>query len=173
MYPKTSFKDTINRVEKLCHTKRMQCLARRIQGHTKGKKSDGDPDVIDLTEPTLVASEDDDALGDKTSENHQLKSNQASSPTSSLPPASSEPGDDDFDIDAVIRAEEERLATLRTGTTARASPPPCIVGGRDDDFDIDAELKAEEDRLAILRSAKADSVSPHASPYNTPGEIFI
>ena len=79
-----------------------------------------DSDVIDLTEPTLVETEGDG--DDKDSEDPQLKSDQASSRPASLPPASSEADDDDFDIDAVIRAEEERLATLRA-TTIDSEPP--------------------------------------------------
>lgn len=78
-----------------------------------------DPDVIDLTEPTLVATEDD---GDGNEPMiPQLKDDRASSHTPSLPPASSEVDDDDFDIDAVIRAEEERLATFRATATESGS----------------------------------------------------
>lgn len=73
-----------------------------FKGVTNNKVTE-DPDVIDLTEPTLVGTEDDGR-------------------TPSLPPASSEAGDDEFDIDAVIRAEEERLATLRATTADSGSP---------------------------------------------------
>ena len=41
-----------------------------------------------------------------------------------MPPTSSEPDDDDFDIDAVIRAEEERLAALRNDTSIPTPEPP-------------------------------------------------
>ncbi|KAG6369762.1 replication fork protection component Swi3-domain-containing protein [Boletus reticuloceps] len=151
MYPKTSFKDTVNRVEKLCHSKRMQVKTPaylaglssltyihhkvrlsvwrdEFKGVTNGKKLDDDPDVIDLAEPTLVGTEDDG--DDKESEDPQLKSVRASERTPSLPPASSEADDDDFDIDAVIRAEEDRLATLRAATTdsesLHTSRPPTL-----------------------------------------------
>jgi replication fork protection complex subunit Csm3/Swi3 len=90
------------------------------RGVTNNKKSTEDCDVIDLTEPTLIGTEDDG--DDKESENPQLKNDRATSHTPSLPPASSEADDDDFDIDAVIRAEEERLATLRTTTADPGSP---------------------------------------------------
>ncbi|KAF8550446.1 Swi3-domain-containing protein [Imleria badia] len=124
MYPKMPFKDTVNRVEKLCHSKRMQVRLSvwrdEFKGITNGKKMIDDPDVIDLTEPTLVGTEDDG--NDKEPENLQIESDRASSHTPSLPPASSEVDDDDFDIDAVIRAEEERLATLRGAKADFGSP---------------------------------------------------
>ncbi|KAG8217926.1 replication fork protection component Swi3-domain-containing protein [Butyriboletus roseoflavus] len=128
MYPKTSFKDTVNRVEKLCHSKRMQVRLSVWRDEFKGvindaKSADG-PDVIDLTEPTLVGTEDDG--DDKDSENAQLKSDRASSGAPSLPPASSEADDDDFDIDAVIRAEEERLVALRAAKADSGSPHTSI-----------------------------------------------
>jgi len=88
------------------HKVRLSVWRDESKGVTNGKQSSDDPDVIDLTtEPTLVEAEGDGA----------------SPRTQSLPPASSEV-DDDFDIDAVIRAEEERLATLRTATADSGSP---------------------------------------------------
>lgn len=92
-----------------------------FKGLTNGKQPADEDDVIDLTEPTLVAAEDDDGE-DKDDEDPQIKG--ASSQTASLPPASSVADDDGFDIDAVIRAEEERLATLRAATTDVGSPRP-------------------------------------------------
>lgn len=101
-----------------------------FKGTANGKNSADDPDVIDLTEPTLVGTEDDG--DDKESENPQLKNDHASSRTPSLPPASSEADDDEFDIDAVIRAEEERLAALRATKTDSGSPhaslSPTLTG---------------------------------------------
>ena len=144
MYPKTSFKGTINRVEKLCHSKRMQVRRRvpcrvmfadlnmpkvrlsvwrdEFKGVENDEKVAGDSDVIDLTEPTLVGIEDDG--GDK--EDPQSKSDQASSRPPSLPPASSEVEDEDFDIEAVIRTEEERLSTLRGMTVDSGTPPRSL-----------------------------------------------
>ncbi|KAF9242124.1 replication fork protection component Swi3-domain-containing protein [Melanogaster broomeanus] len=127
MYPKEPFKETVDRVEKLCHSKRMQVRLSvwrdEAKGLVNGRQPDDDPDVIDLTEPTLVGTED-----DKEPENHQPTSDGASSRAPSLPPASSDAEDDDFDIDAIIRAEEDRLATLRATTSgsgsAQTSPTP-------------------------------------------------
>ena len=103
------------------HKVRLSVWRDEFKGITNGNKVIDDPDVIDLTEPTLVGTEDDG--NDKESENAQLKSGRASSHAPSLPPASSEvDDDDDFDIDAVIRAEEERLATLRAVPAESGSP---------------------------------------------------
>lgn len=92
-----------------------------FKGILKDEKTD-DSEVIDLTEPTLVGTEADG--GNREPESPQLKSDRASSRTPSLPPASSEVEEDDFDIDAVIRAEEERLATLRATTADPGLSPP-------------------------------------------------
>jgi len=82
-----------------------------FKGVTKETEQPDSPDVIDLTEATLVGTEEN---GKDELENPQT--DQASSRAPSLPPTSSEAGDDDFDIDAVIKAEEERLAVLRAAT---------------------------------------------------------
>ncbi|KAF9218318.1 Swi3-domain-containing protein [Gyrodon lividus] len=139
MYPKTPFKETVNRVEKLCHSKRMQVRLSvwrdEAKGLVNGRKPDDDPDVIDLTEPTLVGTEDDGG-NDKESVYNQTKSDRASSRAPSLPP-SSDTENDDFDIDAVIRAEEERLAAQRTSMSgvgpAQTSPakPPARASYRE------------------------------------------
>ena len=105
------------------HQVRLSVWRDEFKGVTNNKKltDDDDDDVIDLTEPTLVGTGDDG--DDKGSENPGLMGDRATSYTPSLPPASSEADDDDFDIDAVIRAEEERLATLRAMTADPGSPP--------------------------------------------------
>lgn len=112
------------------HKVRLSVWRDEFKGVTKDNKLVDDPDVIDLTEPTLVGTEDDG--DDKESENPLLKSDRASSRAPSLPPASSEAEDDDFDIDAVIQAEEDRLAALRAAKADSGSPrtslSPTLLG---------------------------------------------
>ncbi|KIJ68909.1 hypothetical protein HYDPIDRAFT_36026 [Hydnomerulius pinastri MD-312] len=133
MYPKTSFEDTVDRVEKLCHSRRMQVRLSVWRDESKGlihgkKPNEDDPDVIDLTEPTLVGTEHNDD-SDENAKEAQSKNDRASSRAPSLPPSSSAADDDDdFDIDAVIRAEEARLASLRATnprSTSMSTPPPA------------------------------------------------
>ncbi|KIK97453.1 hypothetical protein PAXRUDRAFT_824916 [Paxillus rubicundulus Ve08.2h10] len=116
MHPKMPFKETVSRVEKLCHSKRMQVRLSvwrdEAKDLVKGMKPDDDPDVIDLTDPTPVGTED-DGMNDKETEHNQPKSDRASSRTPSLPPSSSDAENDDFDIEAEIRAEKENRAAHR------------------------------------------------------------
>ncbi|KAF8077900.1 hypothetical protein FPV67DRAFT_1662683 [Lyophyllum atratum] len=128
MYPKTTFRDTVERVEKLCHSKRMHVSLSvwrdEAHGLVNGRKphDDDDDEIIDLTE---------NPGGDPTTSKNE--SSRASSPVSdgaadasssshppSHPPSSGAEmdDDDDFDIDAVIRDEEARVAKERAASQA-------------------------------------------------------
>ncbi|KAH0826979.1 replication fork protection component Swi3-domain-containing protein [Lanmaoa asiatica] len=177
MYPKTSFKDTVNRVEKLCHSKRMQVRLSvwrdEFKGITNDKKLADEPDVIDLTEPPLVGTGDDG--DDKESENPHLKSERESSRAPSLPPVSSEAEDDDIDIDAVIRAEEEQLATLRAATTDSGSLPtslsPTLPGKSSSRSGLDASAMDVDE--ASLWDAFDDPHTLLEPPQNIPESAIL
>ncbi|KAG1891075.1 Swi3-domain-containing protein [Suillus subluteus] len=115
LYPKTPFKDTVERVEKLCHSKRMQVRLSVWRDEAKGLVNDKEPgenggdDVIDLTDPNFEGAD----VTDDSSSLH----------APSLPPSSSEAEDDDFDIDAVVREEEKRLAAFRAQRSVSPAPP--------------------------------------------------
>ncbi|KAH7926302.1 Swi3-domain-containing protein [Leucogyrophana mollusca] len=120
MYPKTQFRDTVERVEKICHSKRMHVALSvwrdEAKGLVNGKKPDDDgEDVIDLTS-------DRDPSGGVGGSRSGTEEDDAPSHPPSLPP-SSDGEDDDFDIDAVIREEEERLAAMRAANLTSTSPP--------------------------------------------------
>ncbi|KAG6898376.1 hypothetical protein C0992_009051 [Termitomyces sp. T32_za158] len=140
MFPRTTFRDTVQRIEKLCHSKRMHVALGvwrdDMHGLVNGRNPEDD-EVIDLTE---------DPRGDPTP---QSGSSRASSPVSngaayasssshlpSRPPSSaSELDDDDFDIDAIIREEEERLARERNSsgpTTSTTGDHENTVADGDD-----------------------------------------
>ncbi|KII88438.1 hypothetical protein PLICRDRAFT_698822 [Plicaturopsis crispa FD-325 SS-3] len=111
MYPKTQFRDTVQRIEKLCHSRRMHVALSvwhdEAKGIVKGEKAD---DAIDLASDAEV---DDEAADNDRGKNDTSRS--------SLPPSSaSEPDGDDFDIDALIREEEERAADLARQAAAAA-----------------------------------------------------
>ncbi|KAJ8584935.1 Swi3-domain-containing protein [Rhizopogon salebrosus TDB-379] len=118
LFPKTPFKDTVERVEKLCHSKRMQVRLSvwrdEANGLVNGKRpEDGDDDdVIDLTDQNIDSIDASASSGDSVP-----------SRAPSLPPLSSETEDDDFDIDTVIREEEKRLAALRAERSISPTPP--------------------------------------------------
>ncbi|KAG2157167.1 replication fork protection component Swi3-domain-containing protein [Suillus clintonianus] len=134
LYPKTPFKDTVERVEKLCHSKRMQVRLSVWRDEAKGLVKPGendDDDVIDLTDPNIESTKNDDS---------------SSSRAPSLPPSSSEAEDDDFDIDAVVREEEIRLAAFRAQHSVSPAPPapkakykilpPEVADGMDIDEEV-------------------------------------
>ncbi|KAG2349823.1 Swi3-domain-containing protein [Suillus weaverae] len=115
LYPKTPFKDTVERVEKLCHSKRMQVRLSvwrdEAKGLVNGKEpgeNDGD-EVIDLPDPNF--------------ERANVNDDSSSLRAPSLPPSSSEAEDDDFDIDAVVREEEKRLTAFRAQRSVSPAPP--------------------------------------------------
>ncbi|KAG6845325.1 hypothetical protein H0H87_010782 [Tephrocybe sp. NHM501043] len=116
LYPKTTFRDTVERVEKLCHSKRMNVSLSvwRDQAHglVNGRQPEDDIDVIDLTknpgdDPTTKSMPSE---ASSPMSNGAAYASSSSRPPSRPPSSGSEMDDDDFDIDAVIRDEEERLA---------------------------------------------------------------
>ncbi|KDQ60940.1 hypothetical protein JAAARDRAFT_125198 [Jaapia argillacea MUCL 33604] len=112
LYPKTQFRDTVNRVEKLCHSKRMHVALSvwrdEAKGLINGVKVDDDP--IDLTSD--VEPDEENASKAATGSNltdtdvHMHDSRPPTRPPSS---ASERPttDDDEFDLDMMIRQEEE------------------------------------------------------------------
>lgn len=164
MYPKAPFRDTINRVEKLCHSKRMQVRLSVWRDESKGLVNGKNPepedrDLIDLTHGDPSATEHDTQEG---------KSDELlPSRTPSLPPMSSEPDDDDFDMEAVIKAEEERLATLRatndaapTPVSASPKPLPSKYKERNDVDTVDEEaMWAELDNQPLFHHPPDNAVN--------------
>jgi replication fork protection complex subunit Csm3/Swi3 len=78
-----------------------------VNGKEPGER--GDEDVIDLT--------------DSNFEGADVNDDSSSLRAPSLPPSSSEADDDDFDIDAVVREEEKRLAAFRAQRSVSPVPP--------------------------------------------------
>ncbi|KAG5650768.1 hypothetical protein H0H81_011107 [Sphagnurus paluster] len=134
MYPKTTFHDTVERIEKLCHSKRMNVSLSvwrdEAHGLINGRKPDEDDEVIDLTE---APETDRNTLRKSSSRGSSPVSDDAAAASSSSrlpsrPPSSGTEIDDedDFDIDAVIREEEVRLA----GKGAVSQPPISNSGNK-------------------------------------------
>lgn len=87
-----------------------------------------------------------------------------------MPPTSSEPDDDDFDIDAVIKAEEERLAALRNDTSMSIPGSPVLEPSssryreRDDADKMDVDEEALWQGLDALPQALPDHPPKAARP---------
>jgi replication fork protection complex subunit Csm3/Swi3 len=81
------------------------------KGLVNGKEpgENGSNNVIDLTDPNFEGAD--------------VNDDSSSLRAPSLPPSSSEAEDDDFDIDAVVREEEKRLAAFRAQRSVSPAPP--------------------------------------------------
>ncbi|TFK54764.1 Swi3-domain-containing protein [Heliocybe sulcata] len=188
LYPKMQFRDTVNRVEKLCHTKRMHVALSVWRDEAKdlinGMKPD---DPIDLASD----SEDDDADdGEQTrgqtraASIDDVRGDVAAShppPTkASRPPSSPSVGPatdvDDFDIDAMIREQEEMEAdqvsasreTLARAANGKEAPRP--VSKDKDAMDLDEEAMWDQMMMDDFTSANPDLPGP---PLSQPGELQV
>ncbi|KAA1471116.1 Swi3-domain-containing protein [Dentipellis sp. KUC8613] len=148
MYPKTKFRDTVERVEKLCHSKRMHVALSVWRDEAKGLINgrsfpDADDEVVDLTgndNDNDSAGSDDDGPPRAKKPAGAVIDLDSDAEDSALrppaPPASSSPTsglEDDFDLDALL-AEEERLknsaqAMRPSATTSK----PAAHGFTDED----------------------------------------
>jgi replication fork protection complex subunit Csm3/Swi3 len=101
------------------------------KGLVNGKESgeNGGDDIIDLTDPNFEGAD--------------VNDDSSSLRAPSLPPSSSEAEDDDFDIDAVVREEEKRLAAFRAQRSVSPAPPAPKARYKilppEDGMDIDEE----------------------------------
>ncbi|TFY57666.1 hypothetical protein EVJ58_g6881 [Rhodofomes roseus] len=206
MHPKTPFRETVKRVEKLCHSKRMHVALTVWRDEHKGINRDRkiDPDLDE-------SSDDEEASNLKLGANDPRDSNEvrddddvhdgerASSHPPSHPPSSEPPSSDgfaDFDLDAMIREEEERQAAEANagrigpvGTSAPQSKPAV----RDEDeamwdaFDDDVphnpgtsttpyatiptnpDPDEDEDMWDVIREMEAAESSKASAPSETSG----
>ncbi|KAH9951472.1 replication fork protection component Swi3-domain-containing protein [Amylocystis lapponica] len=126
MYPKNQFRDSVQRVEKLCHSRRMHVSLSVWRDESKGLIN-GRKRATDSTSDA-DGSDDDDGSADEAAKQPPPAASDAipSSRAPSRPPSSasehtSMDGPDDFDMDAIIREDEARQATE---AAPRAAPPP-------------------------------------------------
>lgn len=145
MYPKTQFKDTVERVEKLCHSRRMH-VSRALHVFThhlniiqsklsvyrdeaKGKKpaEQTDPDdVIDLTEPQ-------GANGDVSDAAEYASSSAPPTRPPSSAAFSDRPEADDWDFDATMREAAARSEPTRSNIVPAVK---AVAPDLDDDADM-------------------------------------
>lgn len=108
LYPKTIFKDTVERIEKLCRSRRMNVALSVWRDEAQGNNRD-----LEDEDDSNVRNNVNELIAEKGQASSPQRSTRGSSPfhTPSRPPSSAtEP--DDFDIDSMIREEEERIANL-------------------------------------------------------------
>lgn len=159
-----------------------------------GKKvQDDDDDVIDLTEHSRQKT------GSPSGpESEAVEYAPSSSPAASRPPSSATDFDDDFDMDAVIREEEERSAKERATSSAQIAQLKTNVQSRaaeDEDealwnmFDdipaskpptrppltsVNVNTDEDEDMWDVVQALENESAPPKASvPPEAIGEPMI
>ncbi|KNZ71797.1 Chromosome segregation in meiosis protein 3 [Termitomyces sp. J132] len=179
MFPRTTFRDTVERIEKLCHSKRMHVALGvwrdEEHGLINGRKPEDDDEVIDLTE----IHHGDATLQSGSSRASSPASNGAAyaSSSSRLPsrPPSSTSGldDDDFDIDAVIHEEEETMQAVTPSSkggeddamwneidtlqdATKSTHPPPVQDEDEDMWDVLREMENDD----AARKPKSPSVAP-------------
>ncbi|PIL24026.1 hypothetical protein GSI_13777 [Ganoderma sinense ZZ0214-1] len=145
MYPNTQFMDTVQRTEKLCHSKRMHVALGvwrdEVKGLINGHKI-RDPDASDNSD-----SDDSDKDADRAPATdvpiatEDERSSPAPSRDPSLPPSSASEGggfDDEFDIDAMIA--EDEAARAQGSSAAGSSGPPAPAHSKGAPADEDEEM---------------------------------
>ncbi|KAF8892542.1 replication fork protection component Swi3-domain-containing protein [Infundibulicybe gibba] len=174
LYPKTPFKDTVNRVEKLCHSRRMNVSLSvwrdEAHGIVREKKAgapsdEEDEDVVEAAEVHHASS----PSGRSADDRGRAPSSQ---PPSHPPTSGTEADEDDWDFDAAIREEVARNAarglqpTPDDGALPPSSPPqsdaPQTFDGDDDA--VWAELDAMNDAAPSALSAPPANPNTSVAP---------
>ncbi|KAI0670345.1 replication fork protection component Swi3-domain-containing protein [Trametes maxima] len=151
MYPNTHFSDTVQRVEKLCHSKRMNVALSvwrdeakgLINGHKMPGSDDSDSDNEDTKNSRLHSGLEHDQSTGRSQEVQDVPiatDDERSSPVrsthgASLPPSSPSSGtsslgalDEDFDIDAMLREEEEAARAQAASSSTVPSAAKTTYG---------------------------------------------
>ncbi|KAI0636935.1 replication fork protection component Swi3-domain-containing protein [Trametes polyzona] len=143
MYPNTHFIDTVQRVEKICHSKRMNVALSvwrdEAKGLINGLEIPGPDDPLD--------SDDSDADAAKNARLSRA--------------ATREPQD------VPIATEDERSSPARHGASLPPSSPSSgasSLGALDDDFDIDAMIREDEDRRAAAAAPRPAPQATYGAP---------
>ncbi|KAH9079556.1 Swi3-domain-containing protein [Lactarius deliciosus] len=156
LYPKTRFKETVDRVEKLCHSKRMQVALSVWRDEAKGlingvrlppQGDNNDDDNSDTDSDAIVPPPEGDGL--------TLSSDDASRP----PPSSPDRDEAATELDALLE-EEPRHAAAHAAQTSHAWKKSQASGD-------DVAMDADDDLWAALDTAPAPAAAPttaQASP---------
>ncbi|KAL0566444.1 chromosome segregation in meiosis-related protein [Marasmius crinis-equi] len=141
MYPKSQFNDTVERIEKLCHSKRMRVALSSFRDEYHGKKPTQNDDDEEEGE------EEEGAATDAGAGNESERAEYASSSPApnTRPPSSPEPSgpSDDEAFDAAF----EELQNLQSGSTSSVAPPPSTSANDSMDVDDDELWKAFDEPI--------------------------
>ncbi|KAI0780895.1 replication fork protection component Swi3-domain-containing protein [Trametes elegans] len=146
MHPNTQFLDTVQRVEKLCHSKRMHIALSVWRDEAKGL----------INGHKIPGSDDSDSDSDnEASKNARLRDGQSTKGQSEEPQ------------DVPVATDDDRSA--RGGSLPPSSPSSAStsLGALDDDFDIDAMIR-EEEHTRAQPAASSSSRPPPTAVYGAP-----
>ncbi|KAJ6502488.1 replication fork protection component Swi3-domain-containing protein [Mycena sanguinolenta] len=142
LYPKTTFKDTVDRVEKLCHSKHMHSRLSGWRDEARGVADEGedqDRGLVDLTDDSIPAADSDQADYASSS------SHEATRPPSSVDgDARASSVDHDFNDDPDLVAAMDAAGKLNSrqrfmgGSTSRSTV-------EDESWAAEAELEAAKE----------------------------
>ncbi|TFK76375.1 Swi3-domain-containing protein [Pluteus cervinus] len=129
LYPKTTFKDTVNRIEKLCHSKRMNVALSVWRDESNG--------ITRSTQQGDESSSSDDEGPPKTTEatTNVEESEPEDHPPPSSRPSSAPPSDmeiDDDEIEAMIREQEQQALSKQKAPSATCTTPDSEMMNIDD-----------------------------------------
>ncbi|KAF8651491.1 hypothetical protein AX16_004789 [Volvariella volvacea WC 439] len=169
MYPKTNFQDTVFRIERLCHSKRMNVALSVWRDEALGLSTGGkDSDDSDSEDESATAGRIKDTGFSTEAENVP------SSRPASVPPSDVE-DIDDFDIDAVLEAEE-RARIAAQSNLANVSSSASAAGDKriensnmDVDGDDDDEIWKIIDSTQQAPTAKNQPYAPSGRPSGVGG----
>ncbi|KAI0054130.1 Swi3-domain-containing protein [Auriscalpium vulgare] len=163
MYPKMKFKDTVERVEKLCHSRRMHVALSVWRDQEKGLINGIDPSLL---EPDEKDGNSESEVIDLTDGAAAKKSSPQSSRNSSPAPSRAGPRVIEIDDEDDLFSSSARRASLPPATP---SPGPSTTPS--DDFDMDMlDMDALLEEEAAMRAAAAPAVPAptHAYKSNVP-----
>ncbi|KAI9466346.1 replication fork protection component Swi3-domain-containing protein [Lactarius psammicola] len=178
LYPKTRFKETVDRVEKLCHSKRMQVALSVWRDEAKGlingvrlppqrdneDDSDTDTDVVvpPRGDATVTVSDGGATSSSQPSSPARDSERESDDPTllsddASRPPPSS-PDRDEAAVEMDALLEEEALhAAAHAAQTNHAWKKSQTSGD-------DAAMEADDDLWALLDTTAAPAITAQAPP---------
>ncbi|TBU65789.1 Swi3-domain-containing protein [Dichomitus squalens] len=169
MYPNAQFIDTVQRVEKLCHSKRMHVALGVWRDEAKGLINGHklpDPNASDDSSDSDTDQEDPHAAPatDVPVATEDERSSPAPSRGPSLPPTSASEGglDDDFDIDAMIAEDEAARARAPIDTSSRPQPTGAPAAADEDEEMWDAVMAdfPDEPYVPPDRQPRAPAAKP-------------
>ncbi|KAH9981160.1 replication fork protection component Swi3-domain-containing protein [Lactifluus volemus] len=184
LYPKTRFKETVDRVEKLCHSKRMQVSLSVWRDEAKGlvngvrpSTADNDSDSDAPRSPRGDADQSATSSNQPSSADHLISNSEDDSdglPVSSdteRPPPSSPDRDEAAaaELDALLEEEEAaQRASVHTGLTGHAWKKSQMLNG-DAVMDEDVELW---DALGTDAPTSASTMAPRPPPTDEDEEMW-